>query len=316
MANKKFTIISGFQYGLGANLINFIQQLRVCEIEKRIPIIYWLGGLYMEPKGYNGVTKNIWEYYFHPVSNYSAEKLCKIEKVNYGVIKIKDEKEDIKVVRKISKEPNKECRECFSINVFPPKMGLYNPSDECRTYANTIIKKYFKIRDIVQDKINKFHEKNMQNKHILGIHIRWGRSMRPAQGHKPIERYIRFVKKYIIEYPETKVFVATNSAEALETMKSNFTKRIIHYNAFRSPNKWEFGIKQKKVGKCIKIGKKVAGGRIGEEALIDIVLLSQCDYLLYGASNMPAMALFWNPSLKNKFVCKYTEKYRKYLGIN
>lgn len=315
LSDKKFTIILGLPYGMFANVLNIIQQLRVCEIEGTIPIIYWHGGLYEHVNGFNDTKGNVWEYYFKPVSEYSIN-MFNFKKINYGSIKLQHSNSlNVKINRQVRDEKNRECQECFDYRKFPPDYGLYNPTKQCREYVNSLIKKYIKLNDVVQEKLEKFYIDNIQNKNVIGIHCRHGHGMRAAQGHKPLKKYLKITSQYIDANPDCRVFVCSESGDIVSKFREAFGKRVFSYSSLLCKGRVEFNIPQRKVNKLLRLNKPVAGPLPGEEAIIDCILLSRCNLMVHGISNLSSAAMYWNVNLNTRFICKYTDEYKKYLEI-
>ncbi len=297
---KRFTIIGARRYGFFSNFLHTIQHLYRCERKRRIPIVYWRGGLYFEKRGqYNGVkTKNIWEYYFKPVSTYSAERLFPKMKVKrYGKIEISNR--NVEVVRhyrdhSIPGEPTG----CWDTTNRPPKLCLYNSNKEGRLFVNGLINKYIRLHPAVQDKVDEFHSRHMQHKEIIGVQMR-GSCSRDMQGDDPPQRYIERLSDYFIDHPDAKIFIATDDAQWLERLEKEFPDRVIYYNAIRSSDGLSHSFLMRKLKHRLRKGKQIEGAKAGEDVLIDAILLSKCSVLLHGISNVAAVVPFFNPNIKS-----------------
>ena len=298
--SKKFTIIGARRYGFFSNFLHTIQHLYRCRIKKRIPIVYWRGGLYFEKRGrYNGIkTKNIWEYYFKPVSTYSAEKLFPKMKVKrYGKIEISNR--DVEIVRHYRDHNIKgEPKGCWDTTKRPPKLCLYNTNKECRLFVNGLINKYIHLRSTTQDKIDEFYSKHMQNREIIGIQMR-GTCSRKMQGDDPPQRYIEYLCDHFVDHPNAKIFVATDDAQWLERLEKKFPDRVVYYNTIRSSDGLSHSLAMRKLKHRLRKGLQIEGAKAGEDVLIDAILLSKCSILLHGISNVAAVVPFFHPNIKS-----------------
>lgn len=311
----KFTIICARNnQGFFTNFFHTLQHLKEAELEGRIPIVYWVGGAYSsKEKKYNGVkTANIWEYYFEPVSSYSAKKILPKTKINpYGQFKPEKDDPRIKISFKFHGQSyDYEPGGCWDTTIHPPEICLNNPTEDGRKYVNGLIERYIEIKPIVLDKMNEFYQQNMQGSYMLGVHIRGCNDLGPSQGVDPMKRYVKYTRKYLEKYPDAKVFVATDYRKALQIMVSEFGDKICFRKVIRSKNR-----NPVQYGCHAKRKHRPGGPRVGEEVLIDALLLSKCQYLIRGFSNVASCASFFNPRMGLKYICKYNRKLRKYLGI-
>jgi len=332
---KKVTLIAGNPFGVFANLFWMLRNIRVAEVEGRIPIVYWCGGIYWEPEGqYNGVKgSNIWDYFFEPVSKYPAS-MFQTRRENYGAFAVKSDegwmregepsriitvgskKFDVKVARKPGKAPSPgEPEGCWEIGV-PPRTCLYNPNEEIKRYVNGLLSQYVKVKPVVMNKIDKFYDKHMKGRHMLGVHIRAGIDY-PA-GHGQIDKFIDNIDEYLTKYPEAKLFVASATHHHLDYIKKIFKGKAVHCKALRSKKgRWLFNTKTRKVmDKKLRQGKPSVGAKVAEEVLIEVMLLSRCNTFYHGMSNVSSAVTFLSPDMPSKFVAEYTREQRKEFGFD
>jgi len=286
----------------------------------RVPIAYWVGGAYSSKKNvHNGIkSENIWNYYFEPLSEYSAREILPKTAINrYGQLKFKTDtpwdskKPDVKIRFKFHDQgfPH-EPEHCWDTELIPPKICLNNPNDEGRRYIRNLIDRYIKVKPDIMKKVDTFYNEHMSGTPVLGIHIRGCNDLAPVQGVKPIKRYIKYSRRYLKEHPESKIFVATDCQESLQKILREFGEKVCFRNVTRSKDKnpVQYGCRPKR-------RNKAGGPKVGEEVLIDALLLSRCDFLMRGFSNVASCASFFNPSMGLKYICKYDDKLKKYLEI-
>lgn len=288
---KKFIVIGsrGVQ-GFFSNFLHTLQYLHLAELKNKIPIVHWQGGVYDKHGGYQGVKKNVWEYYFEPVSSYSMKDIQKSDNV---------EKVNKYHATSLPSEPTG----CWDFKTMPPSVCLNNPDLECRLFVNSIINKYVKIREYIQDEIDTYYESHMKNRHILGVHIRYCNDMRPAQGPDPLQTVISSIHNYVDRHTDSMIFLATDFKPFLKSIRKEFKDRVIYTSSTRSKdgNPVQYACKPKK--------KHTSGGpAIGKEVIVDCKLLSMCDCLYHGCSNVSSVALYWNPNVEHKYVLNPMER--------
>jgi len=311
----KFKVItSRSNQGFFTQIFHTLQHLDAAEKEGMIPVVCWSGGIYAHDGGYNGAkTKNVWDFFFEPVSEYSFDKMFPKAKANqYGDFpNIKD-----KNIQFVSKFRNTslpyEPVNCWNTKLFPPDICLVNPSLEGRLYIGSLIKKYLKIKKVVQNKIDDFFERHLRGQQFVSVHMRACVDHEPAQGHKIMQRYAKRVRKYLERNSGGKVFVATDYQGALDPLIKEFGKSVIYRKeGKRSSNKQplQYACQAKKK-------HRPPGAKVFEDVLIDAVLLSRADCIYRGFSNVASAATFFNPHMDSVYVPKYNEKDKRYLEIS
>lgn len=203
------------------------------------------------------VGPNWWEYYFEPIE-----------------LGIQDEHT---VVKRFSKKMKEDC--------------AYNAiSTISRERAYELIQKYVLIKPHIQEKIDTFVENHFSNTYVIGVHYRGTDKCSEASLVSYAEVY-NTLENIIIECKQAghcnyKIFIATEDARFLDYMQEHSDPAYLcYYPAIRSRN-----------GKPIHFDRSNSY-RLGEEALIDCILLSKCSLLLRTQSNLSASAGNFNPQL-------------------
>jgi hypothetical protein len=160
--------------------------------------------------------------------------------------------------------------------------GSINKSQ--RDYAYKLITKYIKIKTPIQKKIDAFYEKNMLNKKTIGIHLR--------RTDKYIEEKLISVQQIIestLKNSDTdaQFLIATDEQVSLNSMINLLKDRtVIYYDCYRSTN-----------GKPLH--KSPPKAQLGEDALIEVLLLAKCNKLIHTISNLSTAVLYFNPHITN-----------------
>lgn len=150
------------------------------------------------------------------------------------------------------------------------------------------IKKYFKKIKVKKDiilKSEKFYKKNFKKRNykLLGIHLR-GSTYKTARGHAfppTPELMINYIEKLIKKHNYKKLFLVTEEKKYLYKFIRHFGNRCIFYNSYRMNNIDSFKVYPRKNHRY----------RLGEEILIEAMLLSKCDGLTFIKSNVISAAI-------------------------
>ena len=249
--------------GLFHCFFDTLNKLGWCEKQGLTPIVYWdSDSLYFEKEGYNEST-NVWEYYFEPVSN-ATNRLG--EKIN----------------------KNGEPKQIPDAMPIIGWMQDYTREKWYRQKVNRIISKYVKIKPCITKKIETFYTSYMLGKKTIGIHIRGTDKYRETGVIKPatIFEQANILAK---QFPACQFLLATDELSILEEGKNVLQGNVIFYEAFRSQD-----------GRPIHFNThEYSKAKLGEEVLIETVLLSKTDIFLHSMSNVSSAVLYFNPALNN-----------------
>lgn len=178
--------------------------------------------------------------------------------------------------------------------------------------TNNLLNKYFKLIKIKKkfyDKANIFSKKNFKNQKILGVHFR-GSTYKVARGHAfPLttKLIIEEVNKLIKKFGYQKIFLVTEENDYLKEFVKEYGEKCIYYKNFRMEKADLFKIYPRKLHRF----------KLGEEILIDTLLLSKCNGLAYIKSNVISAAMllakknqkfhefFLGYNSRNKFISRW-----------
>ena len=138
--------------------------------------------------------------------------------------------------------------------------------------------KYFKINENLLQKVNNYITKNhFLNEKIIGLHFRGG-DQKTANGHQfPLTKTQIYnkLKDLIKENKYTKIFCSTESIDNLNFVKKHFKEMVIYYDSYRSLN-----------NPYLENYRENHRILLGEEILIEALILSKTDFFLCGNSNV------------------------------
>jgi len=184
----------------------------------------------------------------------------------------------------------------MSSKTFQKKMSLDMTNNEISRYFSRI-----KTKKEILQKINIFNKKKFKkNNKILGVHFR-GSTYKTARGHGfPLtkELMIKNIQFLIKKFNYNKIFVVTEEQEYLKALKEKFNDKIIFYDSFRMKKLDSYKIYPRKKHRYL----------LGEEILIETVLLSKCNGLTFIKSNVISAATL--------FAKKQIKLHEVYLGLN
>jgi len=182
----------------------------------------------------------------------------------------------------------------------------WNRQEITRERSNKLIKQYVKIKPHIKDKINGFWSENFNpTNNVLGIHLRLTDKFNctshgePATGRPiSVEEYIKHANIYIEKNDNVKIFLATDSIDDIKKMEEAFGDRLVYRkDVIRSSGT-----------RSVHHGMKGDNYKKGEDVLIDCLLLSKCNFLFKGISNVAVCTLFFNNELEHFNLNEYYNK--------
>lgn len=160
-----------------------------------------------------------------------------------------------------------------------------------RLIINQMINKYAILKEFMQQNID-IAAKEFKE-HMLGVHIRLTDKNNCTNHGEPesgkpidIDLYEQHIDNYLRQHPEAGVFLATDDMMCVKRMKGTFGDRIVMQDALRS-----FGDNS--------IHHGIAGNQLkkGKDVILDCYLLSKCNHLIKGISNVALIAACINLDL-------------------
>jgi hypothetical protein len=117
-------------------------------------------------------------------------------------------------------------------------------------------------------------------------------------GSLVLERYADTVRHLLSTRNAAKIFVATDDESSLDFFRENFGRSVIAYDSVRH-------VSGEPAGKgplgCIMpayiAADRSRAARNGEEAVIEYILLSRCNYLVHNGSSLARTVLLKKPTL-------------------
>ncbi len=254
---KKYVIGTQERSGMGSSLHALLNHLYYCEKKGLTPVVFWNEKSLYYKKEGFNNKSNVWEYYFEPLS---PTKYQLGDKINYNS---------------------------------PHNSHIYfvyqNAAHSIRKDAARLMKKYnIRPNKHVQTKIDTFYKKNIEGNHTIAIHIRGTDKIKEEKPVNP-KSLIKEALKHAHE--KTQFYIATDEQtimdQALSLLKG---RKVIYWDCFRSLD-----------GSPLHIGQKehpqASRAQVGEDIVIEMYLLSKCDFLVRTLSNVSNFVLYLNPAM-------------------
>ncbi len=177
----------------------------------------------------------------------------------------------------------------------------------CYLNSDGLLQHRRKVGEIIRESIHptkqittmveSFAREHFSN-NMIGVHIRGtDKASESKIGQRPtitIEDYLAKLRRLISKNPEATLFIASDNNESIKVIFETFPKnKKVVYTCTR------MSTYDSVVPVCLT---EAASAQLGQEALIDCLLLSKCDNLVCTDSNLAAAAAYFNPESKIEFV--------------
>ncbi|MDA9983193.1 hypothetical protein N9H39_10830 [Gammaproteobacteria bacterium] len=299
--------------GFFAYVTFVVNQILYCERENLVPVVdfgKFSGRDNIRKSGINAFYdpefgNNTWEYFFEPVAGVDSSALNEIE------AGLQAEGTVVELDRKQLWNLHMRCEDSvfnYPYGLAAPIADSDNPGkwyEEQRTKARRVMERYIRVKPQILDKVSEFQSRYLDRHHVLGIHMRGTDkgNREPDSGRvlskvavdritrivKP-EEYFYYIDLYLKQFPESRIFLATDQVEYVELFERRYRDRVITRNVLRGTG---FGIGTNVFQKDLH-----SGYLMGEEVLIDCLLLSSCDFLIKCSSAVGEYAVYFNKNLK------------------
>lgn len=178
---------------------------------------------------------------------------------------------------------NKEDR-----SLFKDKKARYWGQDSYfpRMVAYQIANKYMKPKAHIQAKIDAFCDKNFSNKYVIGLHYRGTdkSSEAPRVAYEDAATQINAMLEVNLPIEHTKIFIATDEAAFLEYAIENWGDAVCYNDSTRSTG-----------NNAVHTDANRDAYKVGEDAILDMLILSRCNVLVRCRSNLSLWSGFYSP---------------------
>jgi hypothetical protein len=273
--------------------------------EGRVPIAYFQKRTcYWTPRGYAD-RDTVWEYYFEPivptfpVSGISAGTRSTIAARHPSAFEVGYYADDRTFVSAHFGDHPDLRGKALSIPYL-----LDDPDDTLRQATSVIIRDYVRPRAYVQEKAGRFSRDHFNERYVIGVHIRGtdavsSEEARPhRQGSLRLWKYAECIERLLQREPQALIFVATDAQCSLDFIKTAFGDRVIHYDSVRhqdgpaagkGPTGW--------IMPAYIARDRDRAARNGADAVVEYLLLAQCQCLLHNGSSLARTVLLTAPEM-------------------
>jgi len=268
--------------GLFAQFRRVLGLLPKIEETKDIPVAFFNHAFpYWAPGGYEG-RKNGWEYYFKPLSESpSVPDLLGMTEEELQLFDPPD-------FSKIGPDAKKRGVR-FSMSFWNPDvLGRSGKVTEAqRKTGSDLVRKYVRLQDSLEEKFNLARKSLFENRHVVGVQFRGtdkgGEIRYFGYSFANIDTYLKETDLYLDNHKDSYIFLATDLEKAHDAFKKRYGEKLLFREAHRSTSSCPLH----------KHGSPI----IGEEAVLDALLLSSVNILICGMSNLTIASSYFNPNL-------------------
>lgn len=252
-------VIGARWVGMFSNFLGVINHLDWCLRNDKTPVVYWIEPCMFYTGEMHNGSLNAWEYYFEPVSSATYQQNDPIDN-NFPA----PDGSHIYWIFNAQTQPSKSKRK-----------DIYD----------RIIQPFIRLNPIVQKKVDTFFEEHMMNKHTIGIHLRGTDKNGEVKQVPPLKILAEAQRQATTD---SQFFVATDEEALLELARATLKGEVLCYDSHRSHN-----------GKAIHYYQELPMAAVGEEVVIEAMLLARCNKMVHTCSNVSTCVLFFNPELEN-----------------
>lgn len=217
--------------------------------------------------GMDSITKNVFEYYFKPVSDISYSEVNRCAKVTVFNL----------------------MNSNFFVGhpiAFASFGYIFDP-DEIKQLGE-IYKKYIRLNEETENYIQRGIAQYIENRRTLGVHVRGTDFNVGEPGHPyviPVEEYLNTAKDIFAAGNYEQIFLATDDANALAVFQKEFGSKLAYYtDTLRSSDNTPVQGKAEE--------RPLHYYKLGLEVLRDVYTLAACDSLICGKSNVALAARY------------------------
>jgi hypothetical protein len=268
--------------GFCAILTYTLNGIRMAVRDGAIPVVYYGPNstrFFYEPlRG-----DNVWEYFFEPVSSVSWDAL----RSGLASGEIHPEQVHSFDRRQIfdwhHSDPDRIAT--FWARDVPADPAAWMAAK--RELGRKFVREFIRVKPHVTQKVDGFWSEHMGPDPVLGVHIR-GTDFAYAEPTPP-SSYFEAIDRYV-EARHTdsfQLFLATDQSQFVDLFRDRYGKRIVATDSLRSSSQRP----------PFKFARE-SPYRRGEDVLIDLLLLSRCEFVFKGAAAVGECALWLNPALE------------------
>jgi hypothetical protein len=303
--SARLHIITERDVGLFSLIQQVISNIPWAIAEDRVPVVHFADSTcYWTPNGYQG-RDTVWEYYFEPLDpTYPTTRLPDHVKRIISVDRPSpyavgyDADEHVFVSCHFGDHPQLRGA------TLPIPYQWDDPSEWLRKEAKAVLDRFVRPRAYILHKVSDFFARHMDGHYVVGVHARGTdatseRELREfRRGSLVLSRYCAEIGRILELQPNAKIFVASDEQSSVRHLEAAFPDRVIAYDSVRHESGDAAG--QGPTGWIMPAyisGDRDVAARNGEDAVVEYLLLSRCDYLVHNGSSLARTVLLNAPEL-------------------
>jgi hypothetical protein len=157
-----------------------------------------------------------------------------------------------------------------------------------------LVSKYIGVKEPVRSKVTEFFSRNLGERRVLGIHYR-GTDKSAEAPPIAYPEYRNEISRFLEQNPEfNALFVSSDEQRFVDRVTRDFGASLsVVYHDDLERSHGEMPVHRSKVGDPY---------RKAEEAIVNCLLLAECDALIKNASYLSAWSKLFNPELRVIFL--------------
>lgn len=284
--------------------------------DDRTPVVYFgPKTCYWTPNGHRG-KHTVWEYYFKPVfASYPVAMVP--EKIRISLMHNHPSPWEVGYVVDEHTFASSHYGDHPQLRgrTLPIPYRWQDPDESLRLQAKVIIDRYIRPRSYILRKVDDFFARHLAGNPLIGVHARGTdatsrnevRAFR--QDSLVLSRYVTEIGRLLESCPTARIFVASDEQSSLDLLARCFGDCVVAYDsvrhqggepAGRGPTGW--------IMPAYIARNRDEAAQNGEDAIIEYLLLSRCDYLVHNGSSLARMTLLNSPRLGHTNTHKWARR--------
>lgn len=159
-----------------------------------------------------------------------------------------------------------------------------------RQSFNDIYRRYIRVRPRILEKVERLRSELFAGHRVVGVHARNpGHSVENMFPIPPAPYWIARTRALLDDYPGARVFLASDYAPTVSAFREAFGDRlIVQADVDRAEG----------TARQVHQHHAAPGVALGEQVLVDCLLLASCDAMLHVTSNVATSAGLINPTMR------------------
>lgn len=167
---------------------------------------------------------------------------------------------------------------------------------EQRRQAHVILQSYFRLLPYLRNRVERVFAPARKSRPCLGVHIRNIDKQGKFRKKVALEKYLEYIRAFVQAGGQC-IYLATDSRSALNFLSKQLESENVT-SSIRLFHQGDQVVRSSKGRNREWLPHFYASHhRVNAEALVDILALTRCQFLLHGSSTVSEAALYWNPNI-------------------